>query len=61
MKLHGDVLLTAQENPEWVKLIRKLHWIGLEDEAMRLEQAVSTLHPPATPQLQPFEATKRHA
>ena len=29
----------------WGKLIRKLRWIGLEDEARRLEQAVSTLPP----------------
>ena len=28
---------------EWAKLTRKLRWIGLEDEARRLEQAVSTL------------------
>jgi hypothetical protein len=27
------------------KLIRKLRWIGLEDEARRLELAVSTLPP----------------
>jgi hypothetical protein len=30
---------------EWGTLIRKLRWIGLEDEARRLEQAVSTLAP----------------
>jgi len=30
---------------EWAKLIRKLHWIGLHDEARRLELAVSTLPP----------------
>ncbi len=30
---------------EWAKLIRKLRWIGLEDEAQRLEAAVSTLPP----------------
>jgi hypothetical protein len=30
---------------EWAKLIRKLRWIGLEDEARRLEQAVSTVPP----------------
>jgi hypothetical protein len=30
---------------DWAKLIRKLRWIGLEDEARRLEQAVSTLPP----------------
>lgn len=28
---------------EWVRLIRKLHWIGLDEEAQRLQQAVSTL------------------
>jgi hypothetical protein len=30
---------------EWAKLIRKLRWIGLDEEARRLEQAVSTLPP----------------
>lgn len=30
---------------DWAKLIRKLRWIGLEDEARRLETAVSTLPP----------------
>jgi hypothetical protein len=28
---------------EWPKLIRKLRWIGMEDEAHRLEQAIRTL------------------
>jgi hypothetical protein len=30
---------------DWTKLIRKLRWVGLEDEARHLEQAVSTLPP----------------
>jgi hypothetical protein len=30
---------------EWARLIRKIRWIGLEDEARRLEIAVSTLPP----------------
>ncbi|HEY7662710.1 MAG TPA: hypothetical protein VH934_06270 [Xanthobacteraceae bacterium] len=30
---------------EWGKLIRKLRWIGLEDDARSLELAVSTLPP----------------
>jgi hypothetical protein len=34
----------AQKSPgEWAKLIRKLRWIGLEDEARSLQLAVSTL------------------
>jgi hypothetical protein len=28
---------------EWARLIRKLRWIGLDDEAHRLELAVSTV------------------
>jgi hypothetical protein len=28
---------------DWARLLRKLRWIGLEDEAKRLELAVSTL------------------
>jgi hypothetical protein len=35
-----------QRSPrEWATLIRKLRWIGLEDEAQRLQLAVSTLPP----------------
>ncbi len=34
----------AQPSPgEWAKLIRKLRWIGLEDEARSLQLAVSKL------------------
>ncbi|MCC6777138.1 MAG: hypothetical protein IT537_10980 [Hyphomicrobiales bacterium] len=38
--LHGPL-----PTSEWAKLIRKLRWIGLEDEARRLETAASTLPP----------------
>ena len=37
--------IDRQASREWAKLIRKLRWIGLEDEARRLELAVSTLPP----------------
>ncbi len=41
-----DVTIIAQQLPQdWARLIRKLRWIGLEDEAKRLETAVSTLPP----------------
>jgi hypothetical protein len=30
---------------DWAKLIRKLRWIGLEDEACRLQVAVRSLPP----------------
>ena len=34
----------AQSSPgEWAKLIRKLRWIGLDDEARSLQLAVGTL------------------
>ena len=40
----GDAHAPAQRAPgEWAKLIRKLRWIGLEDEARSLQRAVSTL------------------
>jgi hypothetical protein len=40
----SDTPLAAQRAPgEWAKLIRKLRWIGLEDEARSLQLAVSTL------------------
>jgi hypothetical protein len=39
-----DARPPAQRAPgEWAKLIRKLRWIGLEDEARSLQAAVSTL------------------
>jgi hypothetical protein len=40
-------VLRMSERPanEWARLIRKLRWIGLDDEARRLERAVSTLPP----------------
>ena len=37
--------IDRQSLHDWGKLIRKLRWIGLEDEARRLEKAVSTLPP----------------
>ena len=33
----------GQASCDWMKRIRKLRWIGMEDEAQRLQQAVSTL------------------
>ena len=30
---------------DWARLILKLRWIGLEDEAKRLESAMATLRP----------------
>ena len=30
---------------DWAKLIRKLRWIGMEDEACRLQTAVRSLPP----------------
>jgi hypothetical protein len=39
------ISMTQRSSWEWAKLIRKLRWIGLVDEARRLEQAVSTLPP----------------
>jgi hypothetical protein len=43
---HDNVLRMDQKTPtDWAKLIRKLRWIGLEDEARRLELVVGTLPP----------------
>lgn len=38
--------VTSQAQPlprDWARLIQKLRWIGLDDEAARLEWAVSSL------------------
>jgi hypothetical protein len=40
-----DGSIDRRSSHDWGKLIRKLRWIGLEDEARRLELAVSTLPP----------------
>jgi hypothetical protein len=40
----GGTASQAQPLPrDWARLIQKLRWIGLEDEAVRLEWAVSNL------------------
>jgi hypothetical protein len=40
----GQGLPTDGRTPEdWIRLIRKLRWVGLEEEAWRLQQAVSML------------------
>jgi hypothetical protein len=39
------ISLNERSSGEWAKLIRKLRWIGLEEEARRLELPVSTLPP----------------
>jgi hypothetical protein len=38
-----NVIVVDDRSREWARLIRKLRWIGLEEEAHRLELAVSTL------------------
>jgi hypothetical protein len=38
-----DIPVTQQK--EWSKLIRKLRWIGMEEEASRLQIAVGKLPP----------------
>jgi hypothetical protein len=41
-----DEYMTACALPDdWAKLIRKLRWIGQEDDANRLQQAVRRLQP----------------
>ena len=45
---HADEARGALEKDlpqDWAKLIRKLRWIGLDDEASRLQQAVRRLPP----------------
>ncbi len=42
----SGVISIDQRSPrEWARLLRKLRWVGLEDEARRLELALSTLPP----------------
>jgi hypothetical protein len=38
-----EEMTVADHSREWLRLIRKLRWIGLEEEARRLELAISTV------------------
>jgi len=42
---------------DWARLIRKLRWIGLTEEARRLEDAVSTIAPAecSNAEFEPFD------
>ncbi len=42
---NSPLCIELQVPHDWARLLRKLRWIGLEDEARRLEFAVSTLPP----------------
>lgn len=37
--------ISTTQQQDWAKLIRKLRWIGMEDEASRLQMAVCCLPP----------------
>jgi hypothetical protein len=41
--LNSQVMPINRQPREWAKLIRKLRWIGMEDEARRLQTVVSSL------------------
>jgi len=47
MLQHDERVAGAQETipQDWARLIRKLRWIGLTEEARRLEAAVSAITP----------------
>ena len=40
---YGKQAIATNQQAQWANLIRKLRWIGLEDEAERLQIAVSNL------------------
>jgi len=44
-KEHDGVVAVSRQAREWAKLLRKLRWVGLDEEARRLELALSTLPP----------------
>ena len=41
--LNSEGMSMNRQSKEWAKLIRKLRWIGMEDEARRLQTIVSSL------------------
>jgi hypothetical protein len=40
-----NVIDMPQQPNDWSKMIRKLRWIGMEEEAIRLQRAVRSLPP----------------
>jgi hypothetical protein len=42
---HKQSVCSNQQAEEWAKLIRKLRWIGMEQEAHHLQMAVGRLPP----------------
>ena len=41
---HADNVIDMPQQPnDWSNLIRKLRWIGMEEEAIRLQRAVRSL------------------
>ena len=49
---HKQTVCTNQQSEEWAKLIRKLRWIGMDEEAHHLQMAVrSLLSVPKTPSI----------
>jgi hypothetical protein len=45
LQLREAYALPLDQHPsgEWIKLLRKLRWIGMDEEAQRLQRAMSTL------------------
>ena len=42
---HKQTVCTERQSEEWAKLIRKLRWIGMEQEAHHLQMALCSLPP----------------
>ena len=48
--------ITPQDLAQWRHLVLKLRWIGLEDEARRLQSVVGSMHLKAELARQPHKA-----
>ena len=42
---HKQTVCTNQQSEEWARLIRKLRWIGMDEEAHHLQMAMCSLPP----------------
>ena len=40
-----NVIVMTEQSNDWSKLIHKLRWISMEEEAQRLQRAVRSLRP----------------
>jgi len=52
---HPDVSVVERTSNELIKLVRKLRWIGMEEEARQMKVVLRRVHPVAALLVGPFD------